>query len=199
MGKPLFPVPRNCPHWRPGSRCASTGGDCTNGSIPTCPEAVVRLQRDLAEATQLVAQMRGPLTLNHTPILGGGPKADSVIRHNAYVCGWQDGCDGCYLMRDEAWIITGPEWIRAAYQRGYETGKALRAQAFEVARGLGEGAEVGAAAPDPRDPDNPCDEFEPMEPGHHETGTCETDGHYRCKECRHREPQDVTATEARDA
>jgi hypothetical protein len=36
-------------------------------------------------------------------------------------------------------------------------------------------------APGVRDPEHPCDEFDPGEPDGH----CGTDGHYMCTECRH--------------
>jgi len=33
-----------------------------------------------------------------------------------------------------------------------------------------------------RDSDHPCSGFEPGDPG---TGSCDTDGHYMCLECKH--------------
>lgn len=45
-------------------------------------------------------------------------------------------------------------------------------------------------APNVRDPENPCESFEPIKTiyGVDCQGTCETDGHYMCGKCVNREP-----------
>jgi hypothetical protein len=45
-------------------------------------------------------------------------------------------------------------------------------------------------APGVRDPDAPCAEFEPGSP---DDGSCETDGHYMCRECKHAAGNDSSA------
>lgn len=41
-----------------------------------------------------------------------------------------------------------------------------------------------------RDPDNPCEFYEPNSRGRYNFDDCESDGHYLCKKCCHKEKED---------
>ena len=90
-----------------------------------------------------VQRMRSPLTLT-TPT--GGPIAHDVLLHNAYVAGWQDGCDGVKWIHDETFMFMGkdaPADARDVYNRGWKTGQSLRTRSFNRAKLYKEAQKAG--------------------------------------------------------
>jgi hypothetical protein len=69
---------------------------------------------------------REPFAVTHGLLLK--PLTQPVLRHNAYVCGWEDGAVDVY---DNDTI---PAALRPDYSQGYKDGTAARGRGFREAR-----------------------------------------------------------------